>query len=94
MCNKKQSFQTKNKIIESSLSSRSKKALLAYSVYVENKKIKEGELMFEDINLDLTKLAKMRRVGMMTVTEVENFYRENNLPFKLIDFTTSNLNLL
>ncbi|MDK7375488.1 MULTISPECIES: hypothetical protein [Weeksella] len=50
--------------------------------------------MFEDINLDLTKLAKMRRVGMMTVTEVENFYRENNLPFKLIDFTTSNLNLL
>lgn len=88
MCNKKHRFQTENKVYQSKLSTRSKNALFFYNQYIEEKSIREEDIRFEDIDLDLTRLAKMRRVGIGIITEVENFYQENNLPFSPLNNKT------
>lgn len=74
-----------NKIHLSGLSTKAKNSLTDYYWFVvEGKKI-YSDITFADLEpIDLNKLSILRNVGVLTIKEVQLFFKENNLPYKPI----------
>lgn len=74
-----------NNLHQSNLSTKAKNSLTDYYWFVLNGKKKFVDIRFIDFEpMDLNKLSILRNVGVLTVKEVQLFFKENNLPYKPI----------
>lgn len=72
-----------NKIHFSGLSTKAKNSLTDYYWFVVGGKKIYSDITFVDLEpIDLNKLSKLRNVGVLTIKEVQNYCKENDLSFK------------
>ena len=74
-----------NKLHFSDLSTKAKNSLTDYYWFVVGGKKIYSDITFADLEpIDLNKLSILRNVGVLTIKEVQLFFKENNLPYKPI----------
>ncbi|MGV0845693.1 hypothetical protein ACTS9T_03745 [Empedobacter falsenii] len=72
-----------NKLHFSDLSTKAKNSLTDYYWFVVGGKKIYPEITFADLEpIDLTKLSKLRNVGILTRKEVEQFCKENAIEYR------------
>lgn len=72
-----------NKIHFSGLSTKAKNSLTDYYWFVVGGKKIYSDITFGDLEpIDLNKLSKLRNVGVLTIKEVQNYCKENDLSYK------------
>lgn len=74
-----------NKLHFSDLSTKAKNSLTDYYWFVVGGKKIYSDITFADLEpINLNKLSILRNVGVLTIKEVQLFFKENNLPYKPI----------